>query len=261
MCLFLGWCIDYSTALPSMSTEALKRQIFGARNWIVLGDVLAPSKPAYRIRAKLVDNGYNVACVNPRITPTTSGPACYRTFAEVGATGTKPDVLDLCINPATGRELIKEALTLGVRYILIQPGAADESLIALLDELQVHYVRGCVLVDMPHGGYTAALTTLAATIDAETKEHPELEIYAHDRRPTSYDTTYIQLDLDHMLPLRVGSDDDQVSYTFATENFTHQFEQHRYYLNQAVIRTRRHIVLGLKCKWFHSPVVCIYIHP
>jgi predicted CoA-binding protein len=235
-----------------MAAEALKRHMFGSRNWVVVGDVLDTAKPAHRIRAKLVDNGYNVAAVNPRIDPANSGPACYRTFAEVAASGMKPEVLDLCINPTAGRELIKDALALGVRYIFIQPGAADGALMMLLHDLNVHNHQGCVLVDMPAGGYATAAKVLAESKDgADTAPHRGLP---------HYDTSYIQLSLTNLPPLPIGDDattEEKKLYDDAKTQFTYQYNQHQFYLDQAVQRTQKHLIVGLECRWFDYDMVCI----
>lgn len=108
------------------------------KNWVVVGDVDNPLKYAYQIRNELKEKGYKVYGVHPEGTGFT-----YKCIKDIH----KPiDVVDLCINPIDGLDYIKEIVTLGIEYVLIQPGAGSERIISYLRQNQVVVLEGCALV-------------------------------------------------------------------------------------------------------------------
>lgn len=110
------------------------------KNWAVVGDVLNEQKYAYKIVKRFESHGgYNIAKVNPR---DTTGKA-HKSLDEVSS---KIDVIDLCINPKNGIEIIKEAEKLGINKILIQPGAGSEEIMQYCSNSGITALDGCALV-------------------------------------------------------------------------------------------------------------------
>ncbi|GFZ33366.1 CoA-binding protein [Clostridium zeae] len=110
-------------------------------NWIVIGDVENNEKYASRILAKFSANGYNVSGVNPRA----KTKDAYKSIKEVPY---HIDAVDLCINPKSGIELVKEADELGIKHVLIQPGAESEEILSYCKEHGIEAVEGCALVEL-----------------------------------------------------------------------------------------------------------------
>lgn len=108
------------------------------KHWAVIGDVDNTLKYAYQIRNELKEKGYRTYGVHPQGTGFT-----YKSLKDIpGAI----DVVDLCINPRDGLAYAKEIVELGIKYVLIQPGAQSEEVITLLRSNRVEVLEGCALV-------------------------------------------------------------------------------------------------------------------
>lgn len=106
-------------------------QIMQQKNFAVLGDTLNPEKYAFRIKQSLLKAGYRVYPVGKEL------PSLNDIDGPV-------DVIDLCIHPVKGLELLKEYRR-PLPMILIQPGAASPELLAWLEASSASYLEGCAL--------------------------------------------------------------------------------------------------------------------
>lgn len=111
------------------------------KNWVVVGDVANKEKYAHRILNKLKNSGYNAEGVNPRAKEA-------GIFISLKDVPYKIDVIDLCINPVQGIEIIKEAAFLKIDKVLIQPGAGSEKITDYCINFGIKTVEGCVLVEL-----------------------------------------------------------------------------------------------------------------
>ena len=109
--------------------EIMQQQVFA-----VAGDTLNEEKYAYKIKRGLLEKGYTVHAVGKELASFNDIPGDI-------------DIIDLCINPAKGLALVKEC-TKPFKCIVIQPGAESDELLAYLDEKQLPYIQGCVLVGL-----------------------------------------------------------------------------------------------------------------
>ena len=119
------------------------QQLLNYENWVVVGDALNSSKYAHRILNSLEEAGFNVAGVNPR---DTTGNA-YKSLGEVPY---KIEVIDLCINSINGIAIIKEALDLGIKRVLIQPGAESNEILEFCSSNEIIAIEGCALVELSY---------------------------------------------------------------------------------------------------------------
>jgi uncharacterized protein len=117
------------------------QEFLNYKSWVVVGDVLNSSKYAYRILGSLKSEGFNVEGVNPR--DATGG--IYKNLKDVSS---KIEVVDLCINPLTGLNIVKEAKELGIDKVLIQPGAESEDIIEYCNNNGIIAIEGCALVEL-----------------------------------------------------------------------------------------------------------------
>jgi len=99
-----------------------------------VGDTLNPEKYAYKIKQGLLEHGYTVHAVGKELASFNDIPG------EI-------DIIDLCINPVKGLALIKECKK-SFKCIVIQPGAESEELLSYLNEKNLPYIEGCVLVGL-----------------------------------------------------------------------------------------------------------------
>ncbi|QBD83875.1 CoA-binding protein [Clostridium tetani] len=113
------------------------------KNWLVAGDVENESKYAYRIEQTLKNEDFNVYTLNP----SSKSENIYKSISEIKE---EIDVIDLCINPKTGIEIVKEAYKNGINKILIQPGAESEDILEFCKENNILAIRGCVLTEIAY---------------------------------------------------------------------------------------------------------------
>lgn len=112
--------------------------IIKLKNWAVIGSVSNPEKYAYKIVEKFKINNYNVYGVHPK-----GGEGLYSSLKDIKG---KIDCIDLCINPALGMRYLEEAKELGIKNVLIQPGAESVDVINYCEDNGMIAIEGCALV-------------------------------------------------------------------------------------------------------------------
>ena len=134
-----------------------------AQTWLVVGDVLNPTKPAHTIVNHLTQRHRTVYPVNPRIPDADlitqrdkRRAAGDRSETEQdvqnsvkAVEGRSVDVLDLCIAPAVGLSVVREAHELGIKNVFIQPGAGSDEIVEYCKANGMAVHQGCVLREMP----------------------------------------------------------------------------------------------------------------
>ncbi|WP_102399290.1 CoA-binding protein [Haloimpatiens massiliensis] len=116
-------------------------ELLNYKNWVVVGDVINQSKYAYKILDKLRNKGFNAVGIHPK----KEGEGVYKSLKDVPF---QIEVIDLCINPALGIEILKEAKTLIINKVLIQPGAESEEIINYCKENNIIAIEDCALVQL-----------------------------------------------------------------------------------------------------------------
>ena len=106
--------------------DVMQQQVFA-----VAGDTLNPEKFACKIKQNMLNAGYTVFAVGKELSSFNDIPG------EI-------DVIDLCINPAKGLQLIREC-TKSFKCIVLQPGSDSPELLAYLDQQGLPYLHGCLL--------------------------------------------------------------------------------------------------------------------
>lgn len=107
-------------------------EMMNSGTFTVAGDTVNSSKYAYRIKQALLAAGYKVYAVGKELESLDDVPADHI------------EVLDLCINPAKGARLLEETHK-PIGAVIIQPGAGDDSIRAILERRGIPYADGCVL--------------------------------------------------------------------------------------------------------------------
>ncbi|WP_298838304.1 CoA-binding protein [Clostridium sp.] len=116
-------------------------ELLNYKNWVVVGDVLNPSKYAYKILNSLKTYGFNAVGVNPSV----EHRGVYNKLSDVPY---KVEVLNLCIIPYKGINIIKEACVLKIERVLIQPGAESPEILEFCSINGIHAIEGCTLVEL-----------------------------------------------------------------------------------------------------------------
>ena len=109
-------------------------QIMKQQRFAVLGDTINEDKYAYKIKRAMMERGYTVYAVGKEL-------------ASLNEIEGGVDVIDLCINPIKGLQLLREC-NVPYKCIVIQPGAANDELLAYLNEQRIDYIDACLLVGL-----------------------------------------------------------------------------------------------------------------
>ena len=110
------------------------KEIMAQKSFAILGDTLNEEKYACKIKNRMLSAGYTVYPVGKEL-------------ASLNDIEGELDVIDLCIHPVKGLALLKENKK-KFKSLVIQPGASDEELIKWLDDNNVDYIDGCLLVGL-----------------------------------------------------------------------------------------------------------------
>lgn len=108
--------------------------IMKLKNFVVVGNTINEEKYAYKIKEGLLKSGYNVECVGKEL-------------ASINDVLMDIEVLDLCINPALGIKLLREN-NKKIKIVVIQPGAESEEIIDFLNEKNIEFIEGCLLLGL-----------------------------------------------------------------------------------------------------------------
>ena len=110
------------------------KEVMNQKSFAIVGDTLNEEKFAYKIKHKMISNGYTVHCVGKELESINDIPGDI-------------DIIDLCIHPEKGLKLMQEC-TRPFKSIVIQPGAESDRLISYLQEMNYEYIQGCLLVGL-----------------------------------------------------------------------------------------------------------------
>lgn len=110
------------------------QEIMRQRVFAVVGNTLDSEKYAYKIKQGMIEKGYTVYAVGKELSSLNDVPE------EI-------DIIDLCIHPAKGLELMRKCKK-SFKCIVLQPGAESAELVAYLEEKGMPYINGCLLVGM-----------------------------------------------------------------------------------------------------------------
>lgn len=119
-------------------------EFMSCRNWVVCGNVTDENKFAHKIYNALKLHNFQVAAYHP-LTENDGEDNIYNRLSSVPF---QIQVLDLCINPKRGIEVVKEAEKAGIKRILVQPGAESEEIKKFCEDHGMEYVEGCALVEL-----------------------------------------------------------------------------------------------------------------
>lgn len=106
------------------------KDVINYRNIVIVGDTLNEEKIAYKIKHKLIENGYNTYPV-------------YKEIKDINEVP-KIDLIIMCINPIKGIEILK-SVDKDFKAVLLQEGSSSENIINYLDKLNKPYINGCML--------------------------------------------------------------------------------------------------------------------
>ena len=107
------------------------QEILEKKYFAVVGDTTNPEKAAFKIKKELLDNGYAVVSI----------PEEFELIDDIKC---DIDVLDLCINPVKGLNILKRTKK-NIPFVLIQPGAGSVEVEKYLNNKGIEFRKGCIL--------------------------------------------------------------------------------------------------------------------
>lgn len=109
-------------------------QVMQYKNFVVVGNTINEDKYACKIKKGLIEAAYNVKCVGKELN-------------SINDVDFEIDVLDLCINPNLGINLLKENRK-NIKVVVIQPGAESEEIKKFLKKEKIEYLEACLLIGL-----------------------------------------------------------------------------------------------------------------
>lgn len=113
-----------------MDLEKVMRQ----KSFVIVGDTLNEQKFACKIKNAMLQHGYNVQCVGKEL----------NSLNDVSGS---VDIIDLCINPVKGLQLMKEC-KIPFSAVVVQPGAESDELLQYMKDNSIDYIQDCLLVGL-----------------------------------------------------------------------------------------------------------------
>lgn len=125
-----------------MDAELIE-EFMAQKTFAVVGASSNPEKYGYTITKNLIDRGYTVYPVNPRLEEL-HGVKCYKTLADIPI---KVDVVDMVVPPKITEEVVKECLKLKLMRVWMQPGSESDAAVEFCKKNGIKVIYGaCVMM-------------------------------------------------------------------------------------------------------------------
>jgi hypothetical protein len=120
------------------------------KTWAVVGATNNKEKFGYKIFKFMRDAGFAVIPVNPGVAEVL-GDKCYPALKDLPIV---PDAVDVVVPPRIGETVLRDCADIGIKNVWLQPGADNEKLVKLGQELGLNIVHhACIMVEARNHGY------------------------------------------------------------------------------------------------------------
>ncbi len=110
------------------------KEVMDQKSFVIVGNTLNEEKYAFKIKQAMSAHGYSVQCVG-------------KEMSSINDTEGDIDIIDMCIRPDKGLELLKDCRK-KFKSVVLQPGASSGELVNYLNENNIPYTNGCLLAGL-----------------------------------------------------------------------------------------------------------------
>lgn len=134
-----------------MNDNAIAELLTQTRTIALVGASDKPDRPSYRVMAFLLEQGYHVIPVSPKVGgKTLLGQQGYATLADVPE---PVDMVDVFRNSDAALGVAQEAIAIGAKSLWLQLGVINEEAEALAQQAGLQVVMDrCPAIDIPRLG-------------------------------------------------------------------------------------------------------------
>ncbi len=110
----------------------------------VIGVSRDPAKYGHKVFKDLKNAGYKVYPVNPKVSYIENSIKVYHSLSEIPV---KPDVLITVVPPAVTIAVVKEAASMGITHIWMQPGSESDEVIEYCKMKKLKFMaNSCIMI-------------------------------------------------------------------------------------------------------------------
>ncbi|MEL7695561.1 MULTISPECIES: CoA-binding protein [Pantoea] len=136
-----------------MNDQTIRDVLTRSRRIALVGASDRPERPSYGVMKYLLDQGYEVIPVSPKLAgKTLLGQQAYATLAEVPG---KIDMVDVFRNSEAAWGVAQEAIAAGADTLWLQLGVINEQAAVLAQDAGMTVIMDrCPKIEIPHLGIT-----------------------------------------------------------------------------------------------------------
>jgi len=122
--------------------DNLVKDFLKQKRFAVVGSFRNETKYAYKILVNLIEKGYEVFPVNPRLSEI-EGRVCYKSISDIPHS---VDVVNIVTPPSVTENILKECLQKDIKRVWIQPGAENQAAIKFCKDNKIEVIHSmCVM--------------------------------------------------------------------------------------------------------------------
>lgn len=138
-----------------MNDQTIRDVLMNTRSIALVGASDKPARPSYGVMRYLLDQGYEVIPVSPKLAgQQLMGQTAYASLAEIPG---KVDMVDVFRNAEAAWEVAQDAIAIGAKTLWLQLGVINEQAAVLASDAGLTVIMDrCPKIEIPHLNITPA---------------------------------------------------------------------------------------------------------